>query len=174
MRYVKKPSNRKDVIFDARSVDDVATVTSSKRVGTPDYLRGAVKAYNLQMVQVSDVGVGSGSISNGSGATFSARLESLNTTGVLADFEYSLHVDSIAAANAIPLGSSVDENDFQVIPQKNIVDYQNGSFQGLIPENAQLFQLYVGNNSGSTRTFFFQVRVRYILYEANEATGAGL
>jgi len=99
------------------------------------------------------------SISTGSQLVLETVLTQNDTYSILAIPFISMYIGSVAAANQLPGGSSIDESQWQVIgPRMNQEDWESA----LYPRHKEYATVYVRDISAGTVDLIFVIDWKYI------------
>lgn len=97
---------------------------------------------------------------NGEQIVNQVSIENVSGRNVIAIVERALYVGSVAGANLLPGGSSIDESQFQIIGGNfSLLKYSQEEVGPYELANHQ----YIRNISAGTISLIIQVRVRYIV-----------
>ncbi len=114
-----------------------------------------------QIVKRTPVSVSTYSnLANGSGVTNKVTVTNNYNKRLLGIIERAVYVDSVAAANLLPGGASIDETDWQIIGSNFSVIDTGGT---PVVDNKLFNHLFLHNISAGTVNLIFHVHVRYIL-----------
>lgn len=134
------------------------------RVQSYRYGRGSVKGRAGQVVDiVEEITEASIVLNNGDQVLNQSLVTANSKERIIVSVERATYVGSVSAVNLLPLGSAVDESQWQVIGPFNGIYKIVGSAAIETEEYENANQLYVRNISAGTVTVIFQHRVKYIV-----------
>jgi len=139
-------------------------VIPRERVGQAGLMPAAVKNRNIgQDILLSNSGLGSAVLNNGGEALFTSTLSTTNNDRVMAVYDITLYLASVAAGNEMPsFGGTVDMSQWQVVGGWN--DW--GATNNLNVKN----RLYVRNiSAGAAQTVIYYSQARVLVNTQRQA-----
>ncbi|HEC65058.1 MAG TPA: hypothetical protein ENI23_07185 [bacterium] len=137
------------------------------RIKPRDLLPVAVKSRSLgNIIKVSETLEASATLNDGDDTIFTLLLINDKDANMIAEPEFSLWEGSVASANLIPNGSSIDMSQYQIMGPWNEwteIVVTGGSIDIAIPAFALASRIYIRNiSAGASTTIIARARVRYI------------
>ena len=138
------------------------------RVSQRDILPSAAKSRSLgNIIKLQDTGSASVTLNNGDDTILDILIINNKDANIIVEPEISLYQTSVAEANLIPFGASVDASEFQIIGPWNewtgVEKFTDIGADEEIPSFATLTHMYIRNiSAGASTVILARVRDRYI------------